>query len=749
MIMSNDGNRNRNKIIDIVVLVMFVAVIIYCISYARNFSKDSAEDTGYHVSIRGHEDDAAEQTVQKADPYQNDYLPIGVLTQCGDWTKEVSLYVSDGVCYAFLPAYTEKTELAYIFDSTLYEVVLSGRVLASGEKLQDVEINAEYDFVITDKEENDLHYTMVFLQSRNLPSVFIDTQSGSMDYVDSYKGNEESGQFSCVTAEGEIDSSAAMSRIKGRGNTSWEGIGGKNPYSVQFASYTDILHMGAAQNWILQGNKLDASMMRNKLAYDFAGDIGIPYAVDSEFTDLYLNGRYMGTYLICEKVEVAHNRIDIGSGYLLEENFRATDESVSFSTNRGTYIVNNPEFLSEEAFEYIADYVTAAFDSVKDAEKDDEWQNYIDLDSFAKLYVMDEIGNDPDNNALSTFYYKEDSTDNTKLTAGPVWDFDIALGNDERDSDALLSYFGEEWFEHLYKSKVFRDEVAELLQSIMENYYDKYANHYFEDMEEYLRASYSMNGIKWKEEQGYIASYYSGLEENMSYLDNYFMTRLENLNAVYNGPGKMHKVEFAYRGRTYAHTYVPDGEVIPEQVLGSLMMIDGALGWKLPSEQAIDPYAYAVYGDIGLERLRQPVEVQTLPNLTEEESGLTYTEQNNDRGELAMQWISFIMLMVPGLISVWISGNTKIKKENAFAVLTQYLLNSFVVILVAYGIFYVLYGSVLFSFSDVYNTAYDYSIYNVNVTFKYMALAGVLSVAVGIVERIVFALMRKRKANGK
>lgn len=114
-----------------------------------------------------------------------------------------------------------------------------------------------------------------------------------------------------------------------------------------------------------------------------------------------------------------------------------------------------------------------------------------------------------------------------------------------------------------------------------------------------------------------------------------------------------------------------------------------------------------------------------------------------------MQWISFIMLMVPGLFSVWISGNTKMDKENAFAIISQYLLNSFIVLLLAYGIFFVLYGSALFSFSDVYNAAYDYSIFNVNVAFKYLLLAGALSVAVGIVERMIFMTIRKRKVTEK
>lgn len=747
--MSNNENRNRNRIINIAVLAALCGIICYCIVYAENNREESIRSEGYHVSIQEQESgtaEQAEQAEQEPDPYDNDYLPIGVTAWCDGWTKEISLYVSEGTCYAFLPAYTQQSRLAYVYDEADFEVALSGKVLASGEPLKDIETDTGYEFRITDKNQNVLEYTMMFLQSQYLPAVFIDTRSGSMDYVDAYKGNEESGQFSCITADGEIDSQASMSRIKGRGNTSWEGSGGKNQYNVQLVDPTDVLHMGSAQNWIIQANKLDASMMRNKLAYDFAKDVGIPYAVDSEFADMYFNGRYMGTYLVCEKVEVAPNRIDIGNGYLLEVNFRAANESdvkPYFSVSRGAFIVNNPDPVSQEGIDDIADYVEKAAGCMMEAEQSDEYLKYIDLTSFAKLYIMDEIGDDPDNNALSTFYYKE-AVDGAKLTAGPVWDFDIAFGNDERSSEMLCSYYAEGWFEYLYKSRVFREEVARVLRDTMESSYGKYADHYFEDMKEYLRASYYMNGLRWKKKEGYIASFYSGCDDNLSYLDEYFMTRLNNLNRVFNGAEAMHKVEFLDRGRQYAHTFVADGETVPVQVWDSLQRIDRVGSWRLPTEQLIDPYTFVIYDDVQIGSKPEAVlsgNVQT--------DTLTDDGQNANKGELAMQWISFIMLMVPGLFSVWISGNTKMDKENAFAIISQYLLNSFIVLLLAYGIFFVLYGSALFSFSDVYNAAYDYSIFNVNVAFKYLLLAGVLSVAVGIVERVIFMTIRKRKVTEK
>lgn len=745
--MSNKDNREKNRIINVAVFVFLCAAVFYCIRYVKDSREVPDGTQDFQVVIYGEEKNDGEE--EKADPYQGSFLPVSVLAACDGWSKEISLYVSDGICYAFLPAYAQMNRLSCVFDDSVYEVRIEGQKMTSGGVLGDIDPSVDYGITIEDPAAGKLQYRMIFMQSENLPSVFIDTRSGSMDYVDADKGNEEPGQFCCVTAQGEIDSKSDMERIRGRGNTSWEGPGGKNQYNVRLTDSTDVLKMGSAYNWIVQANKLDVSMMRNKLAYDFARDIGIPYGVECEHADLYFNGRYMGNYLVCEKVEVADNRIEESSGYLLETNFRAEDSDTAFTTDISTFLVNYPQVPTKEEHDYITDYVRRATDSILLAEQSDACFDYIDLSSFAKLYIIDELGNDPDNNALSTFYYKKDNTESSRLTAGPVWDFDIALGNDERCAQTLSSYFGEGWFEYLYRNQTFRGEVSGQLKEIMENLYDKYESQYFQDMTQYLQPSVSMNAVRWKKKEGYIASYYPEFEGTMEYLNEYFITRLKNLDYVFNGPDKIHKVEFLDRGRQYAHTFVKDGEVIPSQVLESLEQVDGVGSYSLDSEQVIDPASYPVYSDIRV-NCRPPGSSGTVVAADGKSADVLQPDrQGAEQGELAMQWISFIMLMVPGLLSVWISGNTKLKKDNAFAVVTQYLLNSFLVLLLAYGIFYVMYGSAVLSFSDIYSDSYDYSIYNVNVAFKYLLLAGGLSVAVGIAERFFRMFAHKKAAKSK
>ena len=54
-------------------------------------------------------------------------------------------------------------------------------------------------------------YTLRILQSENLASVYLTTQSGSMDYILKEKGNGEEGFASVVNADGTVDFSGAFS----------------------------------------------------------------------------------------------------------------------------------------------------------------------------------------------------------------------------------------------------------------------------------------------------------------------------------------------------------------------------------------------------------------------------------------------------------------------------------------------------------------------------------------------------------
>lgn len=571
------------------VILMCITLVLYEIEY---------EDSDFD-RVNSERADLGETDVLELER-ENDFLPVYIITDSGSLLRNIRLYKAKETCYVFLPSFTDLSALVCSYGEVVSSVSIGGQVLSNGDTIEKVEIGKNYEIVITDRKQNVLKYPLIFLQSENLPSVFIDTVSGSMDYINAVKGNEEQGYFTCITADGVVDSQSLVKRIRGRGNTSWSDGGGKNQYNVRLKEASNVLGMGSARNWVIQSNKFDDSMMKNKLSYDFAKDIGIPYAVDSEFADLYLNGEYMGTYLICEKVEIAENRIDPNNEYLIERDDRETLPEESVESPYGKFMVHNPKEMTEGEYDYISAYLNSTSWSIESAEYSDDYTNYIDVESFVKLFIMNEISNDPDANRLSSFFYKEDEN-NSKLTAGPVWDFDWAYGVDARSGEIRVSGFEDGWFEDLYRSQIFRECLVDIFEKIMDETYENYSDDYFEGMKDYLLPSYYMNMIRWKTE-GNIDTAASNLNESVGELQKYFRCRMEYLSEVFDESRMYHRVNFLYNsGKNFTHTYVKDGTTIPKETVEHLLSVYGCVPIRLTNDEEIDWITYVITEDVDLE----------------------------------------------------------------------------------------------------------------------------------------------------
>ena len=115
----------------------------------------------------------------------------------------------------------------------------------------------------------------------------------------------------------EIDDGEATVKVRGNSTSS----GAKKPYNIKLSSKKDVLGMGRAKKWCLLANLYDKTMLRNKLSYDFAAEIGMDYVSSCEFAELYLNGVYRGCYLLTEAVEIGETRVDLlEDGNVLHDN---------------------------------------------------------------------------------------------------------------------------------------------------------------------------------------------------------------------------------------------------------------------------------------------------------------------------------------------------------------------------------------------------------------------------------------------
>ena len=320
-------------------------------------------------------------------------------------------------------------------------------------------------------------YTVRCFVSANIPSVYIQTESGSLNYIHANKENKEKAVITTVEGGQITLDGAALKQIKGRGNSTWGKP--KKPYNIKFDKKTALLGMPKAKKWSFLASYNDRSLLRNPIAFELASRLGLPFTSEYRFVDLYINGEYLGNYIVCESVEVGDNRVeipdlddaneeanpgtdieslprgsaggndpgsrkwiqvpndpeDITGGYLLETEFqdRFYPEISGFESNGGQNItIKTPEYASKNEVDYIADYYQAFEDAVMSDTgynaQGKHFTEYIDLASFAKNYVVQELMFNVDG-CQSSFYMYKDAGD-AKLVASPVWDFDLSLGKD-------------------------------------------------------------------------------------------------------------------------------------------------------------------------------------------------------------------------------------------------------------------------------------------------------------------------------
>ena len=273
-----------------------------------------------------------------------------------------------------------------------------------------------------------------FVQSGNVPTLFVDVASGNMEYIHRKKGNEESGTMRLYTVNGDLSVSGSIESIKGRGNATWGCP--KKAYSLTLTDAADLLGMGQAQRWILLSNGYDASNLRNKVSYDLANAAGMAYSPDSRWVDLYLNGDYAGLYLLCERNEVHAERVDIAQdnsflvsreleSRLIRQNYPYVDLKL------GSFRIHHLS-LDQTKLEDMWRSVESALlaeDGI-DPQTGRHWQELIDLDSWVQKYLIDEIASNYDGGFISQYFYYNGADSSGKIYAGPVWDMDSTYGAD-------------------------------------------------------------------------------------------------------------------------------------------------------------------------------------------------------------------------------------------------------------------------------------------------------------------------------
>ena len=335
------------------------------------------------------------------------------------------LYLPGGVDASKLNFCWDDSSITVSVDDTVYE---SGNapVPAVGEKIT-YKITKSYALAYVTIE--------TFKGSENVRPVFlnIDENMGTIKAMNGDRDHETScyGTFA-------IDGEEYYISMKGRGNSTW--VFEKKPYNITFYKKSDfadkkveLIDGVKSKKWSILANYLDNSLLRNKLAFDLAQDMGIGLA--SDYVDIYMNGEYLGNYMLCPKKD--YQCAD--DGFILENDHIDDPENPDqfvFPNIKEMPLKHNRlnvDDIGDDAVDAgwdvnkIEEWFTEAWNTVLDTNSE-EYLKYFDLDSWAKMYLMFEVSKTYDCYAGNIIMHRDGIEEGDLLYAGPAWDYDIAFG---------------------------------------------------------------------------------------------------------------------------------------------------------------------------------------------------------------------------------------------------------------------------------------------------------------------------------
>lgn len=304
----------------------------------------------------------------------------------------------------------------------------------------------------------DWFHPAVNLISSNLPIVLIDTEGGqeipdepkiwaTMKIV--YRGEGQRTFTTDRDDEQYIDfdnkikieirgsSSQALPK-KQYGFTTYDELGDKDN--------VELLGMPKENDWILNGLAFDPSLMRDYIAYNLSRQIG-EYASRTQYCEVILNGNYNGLYVLQEKLKKDDNRINITAvgdnedgvitgGYITKSDKIDASDPIAWSMPNYSGWQTNFVHVEPKPVEITLiqhNYIKGQFEKLqstinsRNSSKENGFPSVIDLPSFINFMILNELASNVDAYEFSTYFHKDK---NGKLRAGPIWDFNLTLGND-------------------------------------------------------------------------------------------------------------------------------------------------------------------------------------------------------------------------------------------------------------------------------------------------------------------------------
>jgi hypothetical protein len=269
--------------------------------------------------------------------------------------------------------------------------------------------------------------------------------------------------------------------VRHRGNSSWANHE-KKPFRIEFNQSIEMMGLDAHDTFYLISMHADKALMRDVLAHQLASLLGIERTNQTRYVELYINGLYHGLYMLIEDrtyTDVDPSANDIQ--FSLELDYRAEWESynnaVWFYANGTPYVFKRPNDPSNETVSQVKSYIESLQNMLSNGIVD---RTQIDIHNWVTYFFIQEYFKNVDAWGLSTFLYKEA---NAPLMFGPVWDFDLSVGNADYVDDTYSKHYGYWFITHFL---AIWPNLALNVEEIQEAFHDVIIDFYVNEFQTWL-----------------------------------------------------------------------------------------------------------------------------------------------------------------------------------------------------------------------------------------------------------------------
>lgn len=283
-------------------------------------------------------------------------------------------------------------------------------------------------------------------------------EAGALRVIEAHDGTL-SNPDSFATGAATLETPIAI-HVHGRSSSTFA----KKSYALEFrdASGNQVKHqllgLPKESDWVLHGPYPDKTYLRNALVYWLGREIyRLPdgsiepgrWSPRTRFVEIYINARYWGVYVVVEKIKADADRVDVdrpapdaqsgdlSGGYIIRrEGAGDASEGKDWVSRVDELVYTHHYPKVQDLSDAQRDFIRGYFDDFETMMNSGSWNDptrgyaaWVDVTSLLDYFLAMEWTNNIDGYFKSVYFVKHAESQGGKLSWGPLWDFDIALGN--------------------------------------------------------------------------------------------------------------------------------------------------------------------------------------------------------------------------------------------------------------------------------------------------------------------------------